>query len=65
MAKYGSVRDLEVKVCKKDGSIINVLITATQWQAENGTTYGFQGVLRDVTQQKQAQEKIRAIPAAT
>ncbi len=58
MAKYGSVRDLEVKICKKDGSIINVLITATQWQVDNGITYGFQGVLRDITQQKQAQEKL-------
>ncbi len=59
LAKNGLVSDFEVRVCKKDGSIINVLMTATPWQSDDGMTNGFQGILRDITLQKQSQEKLK------
>jgi PAS domain S-box-containing protein len=58
--RQGSVRDLEVKHKKKDGTEIDSLITATLRRTEAGRILGYQGVIRDVTERKRV-EKERAL----
>lgn len=58
--RYHSVRDFEVKSRRKDGAEIDCLITATLRTAPEGTTLGYQGIIRDVTEQKRAEvERLR------
>ena len=50
--KTGSIRDFEIKLCKKDGTEIDCLITANIRQAENGSILEYQGIIRDITEKK-------------
>ena len=49
----GYVRDYEIKFKKKDDSRIDCLLTSTLWHSETGDTLGYQGIIRDITEQKQ------------
>jgi PAS domain S-box-containing protein len=53
----GSVRDFEIKFRKKDGTVLDCLSTSTIRQAEDGTILGYQGVIRDITERKQAERE--------
>ncbi len=55
--QQGFVRDYEVKFRKKDGTEMECLLTATVRRIENGTVLGYQGIIRDVTQQRKMQER--------
>ncbi len=60
MTQQGSVRDFELRLRRKDGSEVDCLVTATIRQADDGTVMGYQGILRDITAQKQAErERLR------
>lgn len=62
MERHGSVKDFEIKLRKKDGTLINCLVTASLRQADDGTVLGYQGILRDITAQKQAErERLRLL----
>lgn len=52
----GSIKDFEVKVHKKDGREMDALITATLNKAEDGSILSYQGILRDITQQKRTEK---------
>ncbi len=52
----GEVRDFEVKLRKKDGWRIDCLITATVTRTDDGSTSGYQGVIRDITEKKRQEE---------
>ncbi len=54
----GSVRDFEVKLCKKDGTEMDCLLTATVRRADDGSILGYQGIIRDITERKRAEEEI-------
>ena len=54
--RKGSVRDFEVKMYKKSGEEIDCLLTAALQRANAGTNLGIQGVIRDITEWKQAEE---------
>jgi PAS domain S-box-containing protein len=54
-----SVRDYEVKLRKTDGTPIDALISATLWRDTDGRVLGYRGIIRDVTEQKRAQEELR------
>jgi PAS domain S-box-containing protein/putative nucleotidyltransferase with HDIG domain len=45
----GSVRDFEAKLCKKDGTEMNCLITATVRQTKDKHIIGYQGIIRDIS----------------
>ncbi len=47
-----SVRNYEIKYKRKDGTITTNLLTATQRISKSGKFLGFQGTIRDVTQQR-------------
>ena len=57
IGQKGSVRDFEVKLRGKDGTELDCLITATVRQADDGTVLGYQGIIRDITEHKQAEQE--------
>ncbi len=62
IAEQGVVQDLELKFLRQDGSPIDVTMTATLRQGEDGAILGYQGILRDITLQKEAErERLRAL----
>ncbi len=56
----GSVRDFTVSLCKKDGAEMQCLLTATLRRADDGRILGYQGIIRDITEHKQAEEALQA-----
>ena len=57
--KTDAVRDFEVKMRKKDGMVIDCLITASIRKSNDGSTLGYQGVIRDITEKKKTEEALR------
>jgi PAS domain S-box-containing protein len=55
----GFVRDYEIKFRKKDGTAIDGLVTAIVQRANDGTILGYQGIIRDITERKRAEEELR------
>ena len=55
----GFVKDFDVRLKRKDGVVLECLVTAHLLIDANGRIDGYQGILRDVTAQRHAQEKIR------
>lgn len=55
--QLGSVSDFEVQFRRKDGFLIDCLLTATVRQADDGAPLGYQGIIRDVTEQKRAEKE--------
>ena len=55
----GSVRDYELKLRKKDGTQMDCLLTATTRLTNSGSILGYQGIIRDITEQKRADQKIK------
>ncbi|HVP77376.1 MAG TPA: PAS domain S-box protein [Thermodesulfobacteriota bacterium] len=49
----GFVRDYEMKLCKKDGTEMDCLLTAAIRHADDGSILGYQGIIRDITELKQ------------
>ena len=57
--REGFVRDYEVKFRKKDGAELDCLFTATIRRGHDGTVLGYQGIIRDITDRKKADEAVR------
>jgi len=55
----GSVRDFEVKLRKKDGTEMDCLLTSTVRRDADGDVLGYQGILRDITERKEAEKVLR------
>jgi len=56
--KKGSVRDFEVKFCKKNGTQMDCLMTGTILNSNEGNLLGYQGIIRDVSEWKRI-ERLR------
>ena len=56
----GFVKEYPVNLRKKDGSIINALITSVAIKDENGNVIGYQGTNHDITERKKAEEMLKA-----
>lgn len=60
LESQGMVRDYPVRLCRKDGMRLECLITANVRYASDGTPVEYNGIIRDITEQKQAEhERIR------
>ena len=56
--RKGSVRDYELKFRRKDGTQIDCLVTSTVRRAADGTVLGYQGIIRDITEQMKAEKAL-------
>ncbi|MGD0918093.1 MAG: PAS domain S-box protein [Thermodesulfobacteriota bacterium] len=54
----GFVGNYEIKFRKKDGKKIDCLISAIVQRANDGSILGYQGIIRDITEQKRAEEQL-------
>lgn len=61
IVQHGSVNDFEALLQKKDGSLAFVSITSHILFDENGQGVATEGVLRDITERKQAEERIHQL----
>ena len=59
----GSVRDYEVKFRKKNGIEMDCLVTSSLRRSKDGTILGYQGIIRDITEQKWAQLEKKKLEA--
>ncbi|MBN1367450.1 MAG: PAS domain S-box protein [Dehalococcoidales bacterium] len=57
----GSVKDWEVKMLKKDKSEVYCLLTAVPRKDSTGAFIGYQGIIRDITQQKQMENALKTL----
>ena len=56
--RQGSVRDYELKFRRRDGTQIDCLVTSTVRRAADGTVLGYQGIIRDITEQMKAEKAL-------
>lgn len=63
MIEHGYVNDFEAVLRKKDGSLVFVSITSHIILDANGQGVATEGVLREITERKQAEERIRQVNA--
>jgi len=54
----GFVRDYDVKLRKKDGAEMDCLFNVSVRRADDGSTLGYYGIIRDVTKRKQVEEEL-------
>jgi two-component system, NtrC family, sensor histidine kinase HydH len=59
LLKTGRVNDVAYQFVKKNGEVIDVLLTATAYRDEQGNFSHALAVIRDVTEQKQAEQALR------
>jgi two-component system cell cycle sensor histidine kinase/response regulator CckA len=59
VAKQGFSREYPIDLMRRDGTIIHALVTAAVRRDAHGCIIGFQGTVRDITEQKRAQEALR------
>lgn len=55
----GSVRDFEVRLRKKDGTVMDCLITASVRRSSDGAASGYQGFIRDMTKRKRLEAQLQ------
>ncbi|MEW6002607.1 MAG: PAS domain S-box protein, partial [Nitrospirota bacterium] len=56
--KLGSLKDYELKLLKKDGTEMDCLLTATLCRLNDGAILGYQGIIRDISRNKENEKKI-------
>ena len=56
--RAGYVRDYEVRLARRDGEPIDVLLSASLRRAPDGTVLGYQGIIHDITERKRAEEQL-------
>ncbi len=56
IVEQGFVENFEIKGKKKDGTIVDTLVTSTTIKDKDGNPTGFQGGLKDITERKRAEE---------
>jgi len=55
----GFVRDYEVNLRKRDGTEIDCLFNVSVRRANDGSILAYQGIIRDITERKRAEEALR------
>jgi two-component system, cell cycle sensor histidine kinase and response regulator CckA len=58
IAEHGSVKEFPVDLRRKDGKVINTLITSVSLFDAEGNVIGLQGTIRNITERKRAEEII-------
>jgi PAS domain S-box-containing protein len=55
----GFVRDYEVVLRKKDATEMICLVNANEWMDSGDSLVGYEGIIRDITEQRRTQESLR------
>lgn len=55
----GSVEEYSVRLCSRDGRVMECLLTSTAQVDEDGIVIGYQGIIQDVTEQRRAERALR------
>ncbi len=55
----GCVRDFEVQLRKKDGTVMDCLLTSSVRRASDGSILGYQGIIHDLTEHTRLEEQMR------
>lgn len=58
LSQEGEVSDYEVRLIKKDGAILNCILNTIVVKNNEGKVTGYQGIAKDVTSRKQAEEAL-------
>jgi PAS domain S-box-containing protein len=58
IANRSFIKDLELSLCRKDGSMVNVLITSTVERSGDGTPLFYSGTIRDITERKRLEQQL-------
>jgi diguanylate cyclase (GGDEF)-like protein/PAS domain S-box-containing protein len=56
--KVGSIRQHEIKLKRKDGTILDCLKTATVQRGDDGTIVGYQAIIHDISARKRTEEQL-------
>jgi PAS domain S-box-containing protein len=56
----GAVKDYEVRLKRKDGRKLHCLLTSTVRRSAGGDVLGYQGIIRDITAHKKAEQALRS-----
>ncbi|MGQ0561474.1 MAG: putative bifunctional diguanylate cyclase/phosphodiesterase [Gemmatimonadota bacterium] len=56
--KLGSIRQHEIRLKRKDGTVLDCLKTATVQRANDGTIVGYQGIIHDISERKKTEEQL-------
>jgi PAS domain S-box-containing protein len=59
ITKEGFVKDFEVKLKKKNGTPIDVLITAHARKDDSGNFFGYEGIIKDISDRRRMEEEVR------
>ncbi len=59
ITRTGSVKNYEVQLVAKDRSVMHCLLSSSVQLGDDGSVLGYQGIIRDITQRKQAEETLR------
>ncbi len=59
MEREGGVRNYEVRFRRRDGNVMECLLTATLWRGPQGEVLGYQGIVRDITARKRAEAELQ------
>jgi PAS domain S-box-containing protein len=59
IGKTGSVQNYEVKMRKKEGTLLDCLVSSSVRRGEDGAVVGFQGIISDITQRKRAEDELQ------
>jgi len=54
IALFGEIQDFEYQLRRKDGTLVEALVNLSVEKAADGTIVGYQGVIRDISLQKEA-----------
>ena len=57
--QQGFTKEFPVNLRRKDGSIINTLVTSVAKKDVNGNVIGYQGTIRDITERKRMEKALR------
>lgn len=59
MSGQGYVKDMEQELKRKDGTKIYALVTGNVRRGEEGNVIGYEGMIKDITENKRTQERLR------
>lgn len=58
IGRKGFVKDYLIRFRKKDGTPMDCLITSTIWRSEDEAEMGYQGIIRDITEQNRLKAQL-------